>query len=305
MSRDTTSAFAEHLEHGGIVCDHQRRVFRLFTWRLCKAARRHRKSRTAFCIAARICPFCRAVVRGYFVDNPVNTLSLPKRFRRADEAFSNVDGRLVRRKKLRKLKKSALGKGTGILPGDCKTPAPPVENKSPVNESSAAYEGLRVAAFRVSELAPATSLYPIQGLLRLDLCPLLPAFAVVSVASISTEEMAVVRQAEENLRFVLPRDLIKRAYPLLGTEKDISRSLALNILSSQGASGEAASNGDSRVACTTIGKHPSVQCSTAFLTLMSSVKSCNEQLKLSRDTYLRKSQSVWTRKGSSRHRSST
>lgn len=158
------------------------------------------KKRVAFCVAAHICPSWAAVMRGSFVDIPVNKVALPKRFRGGDKAFANANGRGEQRKKLRKLSKTAKAKGAAKTAGGTVSPAA-FDDDYKLNDLTDAPE----APICISELAQAASKVPVEDLPALDKCPILPSSAVVSVVSLPAGRFEAVCREEYALRVVLPR----------------------------------------------------------------------------------------------------
>ncbi|KAK1869291.1 hypothetical protein I4F81_011769 [Pyropia yezoensis] len=239
------------------------------------------RRRIALCIAAHISPFWSAVLRGFFVDNPVNKVSLPKRFRGGDDAFASANGRGERRKKLRKLSKAATAKGTSKGAARDKTSDP---SDDEYDDLTPDVNGeLPLAPVRISELAQAAAL-SFEDLLLLDFCPLLPSSAVVAIESLPTAEFETVCRDEGALRVVLPRELIKRSFQLLEAGSRSSDGLELDgrcpTVASDAAWSSAAGPTASLAVSIKIGEHPLIRCSSASLVHMSSVQSLNEQLRM-------------------------
>lgn len=238
------------------------------------------KKRVSLCVAAHICPFWGAILRGYFKENPVNKIALPKRFRGAEDAFANAHGRRGRRSKLPRLSQQAAAE-TGNKDEEGERGGEPVPSGSMNEEVSASDDGpLPVAVECLSEIAHATETFSIGSLLLLDPSPLLPSSAVVSVVSVSAAECEDVCRADDQLRVLLPRELVKRAFGLLRTISKTVGALDLDGQSSRGAPDAPAT---SPVLCIFVGKKPTMRCSTAGLNLMSSVLAVNEQLKMCAD----------------------
>lgn len=236
--------------------------------------------RVCLCVAAHICPFWSAILRGYFKDNPVNKIAVAKRFRGADDAFANALGRRGRLSKLRKLSQHAAAeKGSKDEKDEGGMQPEPSEGDNV--QSSPGDEGpLPVAVVCLSELAVAVSICSIETLLLLDPSPLLPSTAVLSVASVPAAEYDDICRADNQLRFVLPRELLKRAFHLLGTVNETAGAIDLDGQRLPGAQGAPAT---SPVLCISVGKNLTVRCSTAGLTHMSAVLGLNEQLKMCAD----------------------
>lgn len=237
------------------------------------------KKRVALCVAAHVSPFWNEVMRQYFVRSPVNKLALPKRFRSGDDAFANANGRGARRDKLRKLSRNATAKGAGKAAGGDQAPA-----ASGDEYQSDSCTAMPVAAISISQLALATTSIPLDKLVALDLCPLLPSSTTLSIVSLSNAEFEVVCREEGALRVVLPRELIKRAFGLLSASAQSGGALELDGRSLPDSSGGALPSGGepaaSPVLSITVGKRSPVRCSAASLAHMSSVVSLNEQIKM-------------------------
>lgn len=237
------------------------------------------RRRIALCVAAHVSPFWGAIVRDYFESNPVNKVALPKRFRGGDDAFANASGRGSRRRKLRKLSEAAKVKNADVKDDGGKIPD---ESDDEYKEDEPASNGeLPLAPVRISELARAVAL-PFEDLLLLEPCPLLPSSAVVSAVSVSAAEFEIVRQEEEALRVVLPRELIKRAFQLLESVDKSTAGMDLDggspSVTSDAALSSAAVPPASPAVSITVGAHPQMRCSSASLVHMSSVLSLNDQL---------------------------
>lgn len=104
----------------------------------------------------------------------------------------------------------------------------------------------------------------------------------MSAVSLSAAEFEIVRQEEDALRVVLPRELIKRAFQLLesvdksAAEVDVDGRSPAETLGA--AMTSAAVPPSSPAASIVVGSHPRMRCSSASLVHMSSVLSLNEQL---------------------------
>lgn len=246
------------------------------------------KKRVALCVAAHICPFWGAVKRAYFADSPVNKLALPKRFRHGDDAFAKANGRGARRNKLRKLSRDAEGKGAAKMAVGDGSPAASDDDYKLDDIAD-----LPVAPTSIAQLAQATTSVPVEDLLALELCPLLPSSAAVSVLSLPAGEFEAVCRNEGALRAVLPRELIKRAFGLLAAADKSSAGVDLDGRIFPDAAGlsmpSVGAAAVSPVVSITVGSHPAIQCTAASLAHMSSIVSLNEQLKLcaSFDSWIR------------------
>lgn len=238
------------------------------------------KRRIALCIAAHISPFWCAVMRGYFKDNPVNKVALAKRFRRSEDAFANAHDRGSWRKKLRKLSHDVKAKGAVDKAGERK---PPVQSDDEYKDDEAITNAdIPLAPVRISQLAGSIAL-PLEDLLHLDVCPLLPASALLSVVSLPAAEFESLRQDENALRVVLPRKLVKRAVKLLETAEKSANGIELDGQAPSGAAGagswKSAALPASPALLIKVGEHPPVRCSSVSLVHMSSVLALNEQMK--------------------------
>lgn len=239
------------------------------------------KKRIALCIAAHLCPFWSAILRGYFMDNPVNRVALAKRFRRADNAFANAGGTRARREKRRKLSCGLKANGADAGSGDNKTQVQSDDDydvDNPLDD-----EELPVTAVSISELAHATSLHTCEDLLLLDCSPQLPSSTILSASYLPAAEFEAVRRAEAKLKVVLPRELIKLAFSLLATVNESGEALELDAQHRSSTTGDASASdaapARSQVVSITVGEHPPMRCSIASIAHMSSVLSLNEQLK--------------------------
>ncbi|KAK1863147.1 hypothetical protein I4F81_005709 [Pyropia yezoensis] len=237
------------------------------------------RRRIALCVAAHVSPFWGAIVRDYFEGNPVNKVALPKRFKGGDDAFANANGRGSRRRKLRKLSEAAKAKSADVKDDGGKIPD---ESDDEYKEDEPASNGeLPLAAVRISELARAVAL-PFEDLMLLELCPLLPSSAVLSAVSLSAAEFQIVRQEEDALRVVLPRELLKRAFQLLESVDKSAAGVEVDGRSPAGTLGAAMTSAavpsSSPAVSIVVGSHTRMTCSSASLVHMSSVLSLNEQL---------------------------
>lgn len=239
------------------------------------------KKRIALCIAAHLCPFWSAILRGYFAENPVNRVALAKRFRRDDDAFANASGRRGRRAKLRKLSRAAKSNGEGVGAGTGTTHAPSDDDYDVDNRLD--HSELPVTAAWISELSETTALYSRGDLLLLDASPTLPSSTVVSALSLPAAEFEAVLQSEAKMHVVLPRELIKRAFSLLASVDESSGALAPEGVLVPSSAGDASASRAAPVAAPavsiSVGDHPIMRCTSSSLTHMSSVLSLNEHVK--------------------------
>jgi len=248
------------------------------------------KKRFGLCVAAHLCPFWNAVLRGYMMENPLNKIAVAKRFRQGDDAFANAGGRRSRKKRMLRLSGDvALNQDPVKKTSGGKTPPQPAGNDVPKTPTQPAANDvldhptddgeLPLAMAPLSQLAQATQVYHLSDLLLLDPAPLLPSSTRVSILRLPANEIDIVRHAEDQLRVVLPRALIKQAYRGLKMTDDSGSAVAIDGESSGDArSGGDAAGASSAVVCMAVGKHAQMHCSTASLIHMSSVHSLNEQL---------------------------
>ena len=238
------------------------------------------KKRFVLCVAAHLCPFWSAVLRGYMMENPLNKIAVAKRFRQGDDAFANAGGRRSRKKRMLRLSGDVATATDPVeKTSGGKTPTPPAGKD--VLDPPADDGELPLAMAPLSQLAQATQVYNISDLLLLDPAPLLPSSTRVSILALPANEIVMVRHAEDQLRVVLPRDLLKQAFRGLAMSDGSGRAVSLD----RESAGDARLGGDaaraaSAVVCMAVGKHSPMQCSTASLINMSSVHSLNEQLKM-------------------------
>lgn len=238
------------------------------------------KKRVCLCVAAHIFPIWSSVLRGYFKDNPVNRIALAKQSHGTDEALANADGRRDRRSTLRTVsRKAAAEKGSNDKKEDGGEEPPP-SGQLNVPDSTGDDRPLPVIVECISKLAQVAATCSINCLLILHPSPVLPSSAVVSVLSVPAPEDEDACRADDELRVVLPRKLIKRTFRLLSAVNETDGALDLAGHASPGAPGAPST---SPVLCISVGKNLMMRCSTAGLTYMSSVLALNEQLKLCAD----------------------
>ncbi|OSX74807.1 hypothetical protein BU14_0267s0008 [Porphyra umbilicalis] len=245
------------------------------------------KKRFALCVAAHLCPFWSFTLRMYFIDNPINKVAVSKRFRGADDAFGKATRKRGRQNggfKLNNGNKDPTEDADGDHPP--KLPSPP---KPPAADGP-----LPLTTGTIIELARATEVYPISDLLLVDPSPVLPTSTCISIVSLTADEFERMQRAEAELRVLLPRNLLKEAFRILGTagssgsagcSVDVDPPQAPSASAGDAPSGSSTAAGGSAVGrqpalCITVGKHAPMMCSTPTLVTMSGVHYLNQQLVL-------------------------
>ena len=257
------------------------------------------KKRFALCVAAHICPFWSAILRGCFMENPLNKVAVSKRFRGADDAFAGAGRKRGGKKPLLKLKKKDGTDKVAVENGGGKESPEPSDVDDPAGsiDLPTLNEQLPLAMASISELAKATALYTMVDLLFLDPSPVLPSTKLVAVESLPAADFEIVCREKNELRVLLPRTLIKKSFHLLTTAGGSGGSggaLSVDVSPTSSASAAETRSGDApskaitagpasvagprRALRFTVGKYAPMRCSTTTLINMSAVHSLKEQL---------------------------